>query len=164
MTPALRWAVVVMDKVTRQYPYTQLLKRKESRSGFEPRSFCFYTQSTRLAFEWVINVGKASTVNPLMSESTPLFKTIFVKPCPWPWTGLLLYMYISRIAIKELAFFSSWIQIGKKKKILKCFEWVKRTWSCNWKYRWFNTKFMLSMPPRLFFTHSFLCFALFSAF
>ena len=47
-----------------------------------------------------------------MSESTPLFKTIFVKPCPWPWTGLLLYMYISRIAIKELAF----LDWNRKKK------------------------------------------------
>ena len=46
MTSALRWVAVratlmfqyeVMDKVTRQSP--QLLKRKDSRSGIEPRSF-----------------------------------------------------------------------------------------------------------------------------
>ena len=51
MAPALRWAamrsififssLIVMDKVTRQCPQTtNLLKRKESRSGIEPRSFC----------------------------------------------------------------------------------------------------------------------------
>ena len=49
MIPALRWAVMrtilmfqleVMDKVTRQCPQTTtFLKRKESRSGFEPKSF-----------------------------------------------------------------------------------------------------------------------------
>ena len=49
MTSALRWAAMrailmfqkeVMDKVTRQCPQTTtLLKRKESRSGFEPRAF-----------------------------------------------------------------------------------------------------------------------------
>ena len=49
MIPALRWAVMrtilmfqeeVMDKVTRQCPQTTtFLKRKESRSGIEPRSF-----------------------------------------------------------------------------------------------------------------------------
>ena len=33
-------SLIVMDKVIRQYPHTQLLKRKESRSGFEPRSLC----------------------------------------------------------------------------------------------------------------------------
>ena len=33
-------SLIVRDKVTRQYPHTQLLKRKESRSGFEPRSLC----------------------------------------------------------------------------------------------------------------------------
>ena len=31
-------SLIVRDKVTRQYPQTQVLKRKESRSGFEPRS------------------------------------------------------------------------------------------------------------------------------
>ena len=50
MTSALRWAAMsailmfqweVMDKVTRQCPQTTtFLKRKESRSGIEPRSFC----------------------------------------------------------------------------------------------------------------------------
>ena len=30
-------SLIVMGKVTRQYPHIQLLKRKESRSGFEPR-------------------------------------------------------------------------------------------------------------------------------
>ena len=49
MIPALRWAAMrailmfqqeVMDKVTRQCPQTTtFLKRKESRSGIEPRSF-----------------------------------------------------------------------------------------------------------------------------
>ena len=49
MTPALRWAAMrailmfqqeVMNKVTRQCPQTTTsLKRKESRSGVEPRSF-----------------------------------------------------------------------------------------------------------------------------
>ena len=49
MTSALRWAAMrailmfqyeVMDKVTRQCPQTTtFLKRKESRSGIEPRSF-----------------------------------------------------------------------------------------------------------------------------
>ena len=33
-------SLIVMDKVTRQYPHTQLLKRKESRSGFEPMPLC----------------------------------------------------------------------------------------------------------------------------
>ena len=36
-------SLIVVDKVIRQYPYTQLLKRKESRSGFEPRSLCLPT-------------------------------------------------------------------------------------------------------------------------
>ena len=50
MIPALRWAAMrailmfqydVMDKVTRQCPQTTtFLKRKESRSGIEMRSFC----------------------------------------------------------------------------------------------------------------------------
>ena len=31
---------IVRDKVTRQCPETQFVKRKESRSGFEPRSLC----------------------------------------------------------------------------------------------------------------------------
>ena len=49
MIPALRWAAMrailmfqqeVMDKVTRRCPQTTtFLKRKESRSGIEPRSF-----------------------------------------------------------------------------------------------------------------------------
>ena len=49
MIPALRWAAMratlmfqqeVMDKVTGQCPQTTtFLKRKESRSGIEPRSF-----------------------------------------------------------------------------------------------------------------------------
>ena len=49
MTSALRWAAMrdilmfqqeVMDKVTRQFPQTTtFLKRKESRSSIEPRSF-----------------------------------------------------------------------------------------------------------------------------
>ena len=49
MIPALRWAAMrailmfqkeVMDKVTRQCTQTTtFLKRKESRSGIEPRSF-----------------------------------------------------------------------------------------------------------------------------
>ena len=49
MTSALRWAAMrailmflseVMDKVTRQCPQTTtFLKRKESRSGIEPKSF-----------------------------------------------------------------------------------------------------------------------------
>ena len=49
MIPALRWAAMrailmfeleVMDKVTKQCPQTTtFLKRKESRSGIEPRSF-----------------------------------------------------------------------------------------------------------------------------
>ena len=49
MIPALRWAAMrailmyqkeVIDKVTRQCPQTTtFLKRKESRSGIEPRSF-----------------------------------------------------------------------------------------------------------------------------
>ena len=49
MTSALRWAAMkailmfqweVMDKVTRQCPQTTtFLKRKENRSGIEPRSF-----------------------------------------------------------------------------------------------------------------------------
>ena len=33
-------SLIVRDKVIRQYPNTQRLKRKESRSGFEPRSLC----------------------------------------------------------------------------------------------------------------------------
>ena len=34
-------SLIVMDKVTGQYPQsTTFLKRKESRSGIEPRSFC----------------------------------------------------------------------------------------------------------------------------
>ena len=33
--------LTVGDKVTRQYSQPQLLKREESRSGIEPRSFCF---------------------------------------------------------------------------------------------------------------------------
>ena len=34
-------SLIVMDKVTRQRPQiTTFLKRWESRSGFEPRSFC----------------------------------------------------------------------------------------------------------------------------
>ena len=34
-------SLIVRDKVTRQYPQTTfILKRKESRSGIEPRSFC----------------------------------------------------------------------------------------------------------------------------
>ena len=33
-------SIIVRDKVTRQCPQTQLLKRKESRSGFKPRSLC----------------------------------------------------------------------------------------------------------------------------
>ena len=32
-------SLIVRDKVTRQCPQTQPLKRKESRSGIEPRSF-----------------------------------------------------------------------------------------------------------------------------
>ena len=50
MIPALRWAAMrailmfqykVMDKVTRQCPQTTtFLKRKERRSGIEPRSCC----------------------------------------------------------------------------------------------------------------------------
>ena len=45
MTPALRWAamraifsvtLIVRDKVTRHIHRPQLLKRKESRSGFKP--------------------------------------------------------------------------------------------------------------------------------
>ena len=53
MTPALRWAAVranlnvlliVSDKVTRQYPQTTtFLKRRESRSGIEPRSALLLT-------------------------------------------------------------------------------------------------------------------------
>ena len=48
MIPALRWAAMrdilmfqqdVMEKVTRQCPQTTFLKRKESRSGIELRSF-----------------------------------------------------------------------------------------------------------------------------
>ena len=31
-------SLIVMDKVTRQYPRTELLKRKESQSGFKLRS------------------------------------------------------------------------------------------------------------------------------
>ena len=34
-------SLIVRDKVTRQYSQPQLLKREESRSGIEPRSFCF---------------------------------------------------------------------------------------------------------------------------
>ena len=52
MTPALRWAamrssylnvlLIVRNKVIGQCPQTTtFLKRKESRSGIEPRSFCF---------------------------------------------------------------------------------------------------------------------------
>ena len=37
-------SLIVRDKVTRQCPQTQLLKRKESRSGFEPRSLCLPAQ------------------------------------------------------------------------------------------------------------------------
>ena len=33
-------SLIVMDKVIRQCPHTKRLKRKESRSGFEPRSLC----------------------------------------------------------------------------------------------------------------------------
>ena len=33
-------SLIVRDKVTRQYPQTQLLKRKEGQSGFEPMSLC----------------------------------------------------------------------------------------------------------------------------
>ena len=33
-------SLIVRDKVTRQCPQPQLSKRKESRSGFEPRSLC----------------------------------------------------------------------------------------------------------------------------
>ena len=33
-------SLVVRDKVTRQCPHTQRLKRKESRSRFVPRSLC----------------------------------------------------------------------------------------------------------------------------
>ena len=33
-------SLIVRDKVTRQCPQTTLLKRKKSRSRFEPRSFC----------------------------------------------------------------------------------------------------------------------------
>ena len=33
--------LTVRDKVTRQYAQTQLSKRKESRSGFEPRSLAY---------------------------------------------------------------------------------------------------------------------------
>ena len=33
-------SLIVSDKVSRQCPQTQLLKRKESRSGIEPRTFC----------------------------------------------------------------------------------------------------------------------------
>ena len=33
-------SLIVRDKVIRQYPHTQPSKRKESRSGFEPRSLC----------------------------------------------------------------------------------------------------------------------------
>ena len=55
MIPALRWAamrdtdfnvsLIVKDKVIRQCPQTTTsLKRKESRSGFEPRSLCLPAQ------------------------------------------------------------------------------------------------------------------------
>ena len=51
MTPALRWAcsdeshfnvsLIVRDNVTRQCPQTTtFVKRKDSRSGIEPRPFC----------------------------------------------------------------------------------------------------------------------------
>ena len=33
-------SLIVRDKVTRQCPQTTCFKRKESRSGFEPRSLC----------------------------------------------------------------------------------------------------------------------------
>ena len=33
-------SLIVRDKVTRQCPETTILKRRESRSGFEPRSLC----------------------------------------------------------------------------------------------------------------------------
>ena len=33
-------SLIVRDKAARQCPQTQFLKRKESRSGFEPRSLC----------------------------------------------------------------------------------------------------------------------------
>ena len=55
MIPALRWAAMrailmfqwdVMDKVTRQRPQTTIfLKRKDSRSGIEPRSLPLLTKT-----------------------------------------------------------------------------------------------------------------------
>ena len=33
-------SLIVRDKVSRQCPHTAFLKRKESRSGIEPRPFC----------------------------------------------------------------------------------------------------------------------------
>ena len=40
-----KWWTEVMDKVARQCPQTTtFLKRKESRSGIEPKSFCLPTQ------------------------------------------------------------------------------------------------------------------------
>ena len=40
MRAVLMFQREVLDKVTRQCHKPQFLKRKESRSGFEPRSFC----------------------------------------------------------------------------------------------------------------------------
>ena len=54
MISALRWAamrivnvsLIVRDKVTKQCPQTTtFLKRKESRTGIEPRSFCLPAQT-----------------------------------------------------------------------------------------------------------------------
>ena len=63
MTSALRWAAMrailmfqkeVMDKVTRQCPQTTtFLKRKESRSGIEPRSFSLPAQRLTARPNWL---------------------------------------------------------------------------------------------------------------
>ena len=41
-------SLIVRDKVTRQCPHTAFLKRKESRSGIEPRPFCLPAKSLPL--------------------------------------------------------------------------------------------------------------------
>ena len=39
-------SLIVRDKVTRQCPQTTIFERKESRSGFEPRSLCLPAYNT----------------------------------------------------------------------------------------------------------------------
>ena len=126
MIPALRWAATwailmfqseVMDKVTRQYPQTTtFLRREESQSGIEPRSFCLPA--------YALPLGQTG------SHKAPWKRTIYIHRELHTHTHTRKHMNTNQLSISHSNVYIQWYtytsQLVKKydQYSLNSFPWV----------------------------------------